>query len=526
MESETIFWVHGPAGTGKSTISRTVARDFKANCHLAASYFFKRGEKGRNDTSLFFPTIASELAKTIPGFRSRLSMSLESLGDDNVENKALEEQFETLILTPLSTISHNISGVSTKVIVIDALDECERYNDIPLICSLLSRLKDIIVVRLRVFLTSRLAHQIVAAFEDIKNNGTAYRDLALDQEFHEETKADISAFLEARFTDIKAKMKIRKEPWPDGKDLKRLVDLATSPSPLFIYAATLYRFVYDERGRKSPIKQLNIWLQQCDSNKSQLTNTYEPVLRQVLLGDEEGQSADPLDNDDRLQLLLILGSIVLLATPLPAPNLAALLEIDEDIVNFWLRNLHAVLSIPDDYNAPVRLLHKSFSDFLLGQEGTGTAEFRVDAVETHAILVSKCLQRMNSDNGLRKDKCNIREPGKLRDEIDKTIIVSEIPPDLEYACLYWVYHLQHIIESKDKAQLIYLYLQEIEAFLGKHFLHWIESMSLLGKLSDAILSIKDLLHIVRVHFMTSIITTKILILTSHKLMRVLSLPSS
>ncbi|KAH6970500.1 hypothetical protein BKA56DRAFT_529716, partial [Ilyonectria sp. MPI-CAGE-AT-0026] len=42
--AKAIFWLNGMAGTGKSTISRTVARDFASSGHLGASFFFKRGE--------------------------------------------------------------------------------------------------------------------------------------------------------------------------------------------------------------------------------------------------------------------------------------------------------------------------------------------------------------------------------------------------------------------------------------------------------------------------------------------------
>jgi hypothetical protein len=160
---------------------------------------------------------------------------------------------------------------------------------------------------------------------------------------------------------------------------------------LFIYAATLCRFVGDETGRKRPTKQLELWLKECASNASQLNQIYVPILRQVLLGtDKEGEKADALDSEDRSQLLQVLGSIILLATPLPARALVALLNIDEDDVNHWFRNLHAVLNVPSNPDAPMHILHKSFSDFLLGDEGTGIVSFRVNAAETHAILASKC----------------------------------------------------------------------------------------------------------------------------------------
>jgi hypothetical protein len=132
------------------------------------------------------------------------------------------------------------------------------------------------------------------------------------------------------------------------------------------------RFVGDETGRKRPTKQLELWLKENASNVSQLNQIYIPILRQALLGtDKEGEKADALDSEDRSQLLQVLGSNIFLRTPLPARALVALLNIREDDVNHWLQNLHAVLNIPSNPDALMHILHKSFSDFLVGDEGTG-----------------------------------------------------------------------------------------------------------------------------------------------------------
>ena len=39
-----LFWLNGMAGTGKSTIARTVARTFHDQGRLGASYFFSRAQ--------------------------------------------------------------------------------------------------------------------------------------------------------------------------------------------------------------------------------------------------------------------------------------------------------------------------------------------------------------------------------------------------------------------------------------------------------------------------------------------------
>ncbi|KAA8648110.1 uncharacterized protein ATNIH1004_003993 [Aspergillus tanneri] len=56
-----IFWLNGMAGTGKSTIARTVAKSFKENGQLGASFFFKRGEADRGNAKRLISTITRQL---------------------------------------------------------------------------------------------------------------------------------------------------------------------------------------------------------------------------------------------------------------------------------------------------------------------------------------------------------------------------------------------------------------------------------------------------------------------------------
>lgn len=70
------------------------------------------------------------------------------------------------------------------VVVIDALDECDREDDATAIIRLLSKAKDVTSVRLRFFVTSRPELPIRLGFKDI---GDRYKDLAL----HEIPKPDI-----------------------------------------------------------------------------------------------------------------------------------------------------------------------------------------------------------------------------------------------------------------------------------------------------------------------------------------------
>ncbi len=393
-------------------------------------------------------------------------------------------------MTPLSELSHEMPSPVPMIIVIDALDECERPDHLSQILTLLSRLQSLNAVHLRTILTSRSAPSIISAFDDLRKRQVPYQHLALDKELSDETRADISTFLRTSFATIKNDVGVTEDPWPEPEDLVRLVALATNPSPLFIYAATLCRFV-GEDDWEGPVGRLRLWLEQCDSNAPQLNQIYEPILREAFSGrSQRGNKGSPLDDKRQRQVIQMLGTIILLATPLPATALAVFLNLPKDTTNRYLRNLHAVLNVPADSDGPVRVLHKSFSDFLLGQEGMDATEFRVEAKEIHLMLLSQCIQRMSSGNGLRKNICEIGEPGKLISEIDRTTVSRHISPDLEYACLYWTYHLQQggRVTNED----------EIYTFVRTHFLHWLESLSLLRRLSDGIQSIRDLLAIIPV----------------------------
>ncbi|KAI8292665.1 hypothetical protein K4K60_000019 [Colletotrichum sp. SAR11_57] len=81
---EPFFWLVGPAGTGKSTVARTITDSWAKRKQLAAGYFFKRGEKGRNDTSRLFATIAVQLADTIPYFQEHLRRSIGGMDGDAI----------------------------------------------------------------------------------------------------------------------------------------------------------------------------------------------------------------------------------------------------------------------------------------------------------------------------------------------------------------------------------------------------------------------------------------------------------
>jgi type II secretory pathway predicted ATPase ExeA len=205
-----IFWLTGMAGTGKSTISRTVADLFKKMGLLGATFFFKSDEADRGNARRFFSTIAKQLMASNRQLAPSIAKAIQD--DADMSTKALAQQFEKLLLQPLS---RGEQRETTSVIVIDALDECHN-DDIEVLLKLLPQLQKSKSIRLRVFLTSRPELSIRRGFK--KNQD--YQGLVLQQV--PDVEDDIRIFLKHEFSQIKEKREVPRD-WPGDIAVEVLV---------------------------------------------------------------------------------------------------------------------------------------------------------------------------------------------------------------------------------------------------------------------------------------------------------------
>ncbi|KAJ5174130.1 uncharacterized protein N7482_000007 [Penicillium canariense] len=446
-----IFWLKGMAGTGKSTISRTVARSLKDTNYLGASFFFKRGEGDRGNAKNFFPTITWQLMLRISGLRSEVQKALDH--EPDVASKTVSDHRQS----------------QTTVIVIDALDECEQGKDVRNLIRLLPLLQKAKAYRFRIFITSRPELPINLGFLEIANH--EYQDLALHEIPKEVIERDIHLFLRNRFAKIKLDKYIS-DDWP-GEDV--IQDLLRISIPLFIAAATVCRYI--ENSSWEPKLRLAGLLKDQRKYASKMEKTYRPILTHLL----NEQENDDLEQQQILQeFQSIVGIIILLADPLSINGLSAFLGIGADQISFRLKFFRSVLSIPDNRDEPIRILHLSFRDFLV-QPGT---QFYVDEPRKHKDIAKFCLQTMACH--LQTNICNLDSPGTCTADIDAQHIRQHLPPELQYSCRYWIHYVE-------RSQAVSSDIEDVRLFLKKHFLHWVEVMSLLGLLSDVV-GLLDLLH--------------------------------
>ncbi|CAG8309831.1 unnamed protein product [Penicillium nalgiovense] len=383
---------------------------------------------------------------------------LKAIQDDaDLSTKSLDQQFEKLLLQPLS---EGEQYETTSVIVIDALDECED-DDIGFLLRLLPQLQKSKSIHLRIFLTSRPELSIREGFEENKD----HQDIVLHQV--PSIEHDIRVFLQHRLSHIREKGKAAGD-WPGDEKMETLVKMAV---PLFIFAATICRFV--EERYHVPEHQLDIILQKPDMTaSSQMEKIYLPILKHCV------ESSGFLKNEFRK----IVGSIILLADPLSVHSLSGLLGMEERSLTALLDAFHSVLDVPRDTCMPVRILHLSFREFLIN---TQEQDLRVNEKETHGKLLYNCLLVMkDSTMGLTQNICRLSSYGIQREDVDSHTISQHISQVLRYSCRYWAYHFQK--SESDASE------REVFTFLKEHFLHWLEAMSLIGLASETVGTINAL----------------------------------
>jgi len=141
------------------------------------------------------------------------------------------------------------------------------------------------------------------------------------------------------------------------------------------------------------------------------------------------------------------------------------------------------MDIPKNQNYNLRLHHPSFRDFLLNKNRCVDLNFWVDEKLAHQRMTEYCIQLMSTF--LKQDICSIIVPGTFATDIGQSKVEEVLPLEVQYACLYWTQHLQ---KSSPRLQDN----ERIHQFLQSHFLHWLEALGWMQKISEAITQIINL----------------------------------
>jgi uncharacterized delta-60 repeat protein len=436
---------------------------------LGASFFFSRGGGDVSHAGKFFTSIAVQLANSIPSLRHYIYDAISHRKD--IASQSFRDQWSQLILCPLSKLGSD-SSPSSYLLVIDALDECDRDEHIRMVLQLLAEARTLRTVRLRILLTSRPEIPIRHGFYQIP--GAQRQDFVLHNVLPTIINHDISLFLEYNLGIIRQEWTLGAD-WPGEVVLRQLVQHACG---LFIWAATACRFIRE--GKRFARRRLDTILKGSSgaaltAPDQHLDEMYLTVLRHSISPEYSDEEREEICD----MLKHTLGSVVVLLSPLSSSSLSRLLHLPKEKVDQGLEDLYAILDIPNDPTRQLRLHHPSFRDFLLNKDRCG--DFWVDEKEAHQILAASCIQLMSQT--LKKDICEMHTPGSQASQVESSWIEKCLPPEVQYACLYWVQHLQRV-----SAQLY----DEVYLFLQNQLLHWLEALAWIGKTSEGIIALSSL----------------------------------
>jgi hypothetical protein len=387
-----------------------------------------------------------------------------------IAKQTLQDQWTQLVVQPLSRYERR-GNARTFLIVIDALDECEEEGSIGILLRLLPQVGACENIRVRILVTSRPETPIRHGFDQMET--ATHQGFVLHRMPTEVGDRDIQVYLQHHFSMIATERRLG-SCWPGESTVKTMVQYAQR---LFIWAATACKFIRECKSQKVAIKRLQDLLDSSASTLSEperyLDELYTTVLRASVPDTYTAEDKDVAYSD----LRLVLGSIVVLLSALSVEALSKLLELANEEILDIIEELHSILDIPEGQSNPLRLHHDSFRSFLLDENRCKERAMIVNEQHAHSQLVKGCFEVMSSV--LREDICGQGVPGVLVSDVSISHVQQCIPPEAQYACLYWV---RHLISSGQRL-LDDGYMHQ---FLREHALHWMEAMSWMGKTSEAI----------------------------------------
>jgi len=193
--SERVLWLHGVAGSGKSTIATTVANNLWRQGQLGAFLLFSRDIERRNHPKYVIRTIAYQLALFEP---RTIGNAIGSVITEtpSIMQMPLREQLYKLIVEPLSTF---LPSKGPILLVLDGLDECGGAQDRRDLLDILAEKLKWLPPFVRIFITSRADLDVTTAFREQRQVLSHKLELASEHNIN-----GINLFLRHRMNSIRS----------------------------------------------------------------------------------------------------------------------------------------------------------------------------------------------------------------------------------------------------------------------------------------------------------------------------------
>lgn len=412
-----LHWLHGAAGTGKSTVARTFARQEELRGSALVCFFCHRDIPDLSSATRLLPTLAYFLAKQHAGYARAIIKILNDPKYVSIATAEISEQFEVLFENILPTLT---PPAGVFVGTVDAVDECGDAIEQGTIATHLWKLTTL-VPWLKLFVTSRREPRISDA---LKSAGCTITNI----EDEPSTRQDIRRYLVEGLSFLSISPAI----------IDALVDRAGG---LFIWCNTLIKYLRtcaDPEGVITQIVTLPSTSTDPDAPNG-VSGVYADLYK---LYGEILQRAVPNQIDEPIARRIL--GLVMITTetqPISCAAISSFLRAKVTTVETIVKWMHAVLYVDEDAQSGsrshgrVRVYHNSFHDYL---------QFTLDPTEIvklHAIMAERSLNTLSAE--LRFNICDLKGKPCLNTAVPNIagIITEKISALLHYASLFWLHHL-------------------------------------------------------------------------------------
>ncbi|KIJ40258.1 hypothetical protein M422DRAFT_174001, partial [Sphaerobolus stellatus SS14] len=465
-KNHNILFITGSPGAGKSAIASSLVS--KLGPKKSARFFFNQDSKYFSKPSNVWRTIAYRLAIINQDIGKYLEDFLKK-DPSYLENIHRSIDFKNLIVLAFQSIPAERKAQAPPVII-DALDEAKTSGlkeQKEFLQTLVDWAKSL--PEFKLIVTSRNYAEIQAVIEPC----SFCIHLPTGQAVDITAKNDICTFLAISFQDYKPILKHR-----FSEVINQLAEYAAG---LFIWAKLVTGYIttgpFEYR-----LDYILTHMEQLGEINNKLDELYTHIFYSVL------QGCNPME---RRQYEKIFGALIFTKSPLSINILEVIFDAEESEITSTI--IHAALGkfrpllqsfVSEDGDAPLHLCHLSLKDFF--QEDAEEGRYRNQSYTqgmkpekakrfTHICLgLLRCMNyNLHFNMGqVESSHFSNKDPIEVSGRLSKPLV---------FACQWWAEHLPDNEDDKGDEEII----EEVEIFLRKYFLYWLEVMSLLGQVPDA-----------------------------------------
>jgi hypothetical protein len=464
-----LLWIKGGAGKGKTMLLVAITKELQPCTKLSnpadsfLSFFFCQNTDNRlNNVVAILKGLIYLLLVQDSSLVSYLKDHYDRMGKE-VFDATNTNAFDTLSDVFRQMIQHPRS--ETVFLAVDALDECE--DGLPDLLALI-RESSLQEHRLKWIVTSR-------------NHVNVDESLVLSLEVNSEAVLRaIESYIEHKVSQIPS---LQSNPGRRADVQQKLLDKADGT---FLWVDLILRSIHGALG--DDIVQL------IDEIPKGLPPLYDRMIRNI------GMSTSAY----RDSCLVILSIATLAYRPLHLLELQTLTGLEK----YDTADLERIVDMCGSFltllESRIYPIHQSAKDYLVSEAAVGKI-FSSGTQVVHRSIVERSVAAM--EKALRRDMYDLVHPGTLIHDVmgppgqDPLLAVG-------YSCAYWIDHVCEADRSRSRSdrrsrRLLNAFKRfvpkkstqlhdSIDTFFQYHFLHWLEALSLLGVVTNGVLSLTRL----------------------------------